>query len=259
MKNGPKAYTSEEIQTLKEDLNAFSNGDSRLLVVRYKITEPSQAVLDVVFCSMLLSNYLLIGSGSGRMTKLIDLVGVGSRFSDGQSYGALNYGRALLSGGFASFKNLKQWCHMLGLDSSDEIAGMSKYSEIQSFLQTTSTQTLSSFDLEVAEASISIGGVFDGEERFRKFEVVQKSSLATTVSCDGMTLPLQFDQVSDFNSVIVRNTISRNVIQLDMDMSRVDEFLKDFAVATKYLCNLNFMRSYPTSMQSSLERPSGVS
>ncbi len=241
---GPNAYTSEEIETLKGDLSSVKSGSSRLLLVRYKISEPSQTILDVVFSSMLLTNYLLIGSGSGRIVKLIDLVGVGKRFSDEESYGVLNYGRALLGGGFASFENLKNWCHILRLDSGEQIAGMTRFEEIRDFLETTSTSVLSSYDLEVAEASISIGGLFDGEDRFRKFDITQKSSISTQVMRDDLDLVFQFDQVSDFDSVIVRSTKSRNIVQLDMDVTRVDDFLKNFEQATKHLCDLNFMRNY---------------
>ncbi len=244
IKNGPKAYTGDETSILKRALGEVGAGTNRILIARYKIPEGSQAILDVVFSSMLLSNYLLIGSGSGKIVKLIDLVGVGRRFKDIECYAAINYGRALLGGGFASFNNLKQWCHTLGLDAGDHIMGMNRFSDVENFLQTCSTQTLVSQDLEVAEASIAMGGIFDGEERFRPFDLLQRSSIVSEVTCEDYTLPVPFDQVSDFGNVIVRTSKSKNSVQLDMDLTNMQEFLGAFAKATGHLCDLNFMRNH---------------
>ena len=243
----PNSFGDGERQKLKTDLSAVKEGRARLLVARCQLAETSQDTLDVVLSAVLLTNYLLMGSSSGRVVKLIDIVGAGERFNDIQSYATTNYLRALLTGGYAAFNHVETWCETLGLEGRNNISGMTRFADVENFLKTCSRQVLSSKDLEVAEASIALGHVFDTDERFKPFDLQQGSSLRSTVECDDISVPLYFDQVSDFDRVIIRTTKDRNIVQLDMNFTDVAAFKTSFTPASKHLYDLNFMRQYPAA------------
>lgn len=243
----PNSFGEDERDKLATDLMAVKESRARLLVARCQLAETSQETLDVVLSSVLLANYLLMGSSSGRVVKLIDIVGAAERFNDIQSYATTNYLRALLTGGYAAFSHVNTWCETLGLEGSNNITGMTRFEDVENFLKTCSRQVLSSKDLEVAEASIAMGHVFETDERFKPFDLKQSSSLRSTVECDDITVPLHFDQVSDFDRVIVRATKDRNVVQLDMNFTDIDAFRTSFTPASKHLYDLNFMRQYPVA------------
>lgn len=241
----PNSFADGEREKLSNDLMAVKDGRARLLVARCQLHETSQETLDVMLSSVLLTNYLLMGSSSGRVVKLIDVVGAGERFNDIQSYATTNYLRALLTGGYAAFSHVDTWCETLGLEGSNNITGMTRFADVENFLKTCSNQVLSSKDLEVAEASIAMGHVFDSDERFKPFDLQQSSSLRSTLQCGDLSVPVYFDQVSDFDRVIIRTTKDRNVVQLDMNFTDIDAFRSSFTPASKHLYDLNFMRQYP--------------
>lgn len=243
----PNSFAEGERDKLLADLNAVKEGRARLLVARCQLAETSQDTLDAMLSAVLLTNYLLMGSSSGRVVKLIDIVGSGDRFNDIQSYAAINYIRALLTGGYAAFNHVDRWCETLGLEGRNNITGMTRFADVENFLKTCSHQVLSSKDLEVAEASIALGHVFNTDERFKPFDLQQSSSLRSTVDCADLSLPLYFDQVSDFDRVIVRTTKDRNIVQLDMNFIDIDAFRTSFTPASKHLYDLNFMRQYPAA------------
>lgn len=243
----PNSFAEGEQEKLISDLKAVEDGRARLLVVRSQISETSQETLDILLSAVLLTNYLLMGSSSGRIVKLIDVVGVGERFNDIQSYATTNYLRALLTGGYAAFNHVETWCETLGLEGGNNISGMTRFADVETFLRTCSHQVLSSKDLEVAEATIALGSVFDADKRFKPFDLQQASSLRSTVNCVDMSLPLHFDQVSDFDRVIVRTTKDRNIVQLDINFTDIDAFKTSFEPASKHLYDLNFMRQYPAA------------
>ncbi len=241
----PNSFADGEQVKLSSDLMAAKDGRARLLIARCQLTEMSQDTLDVMLSAVLLTNYLLMGSSSGRVVKLIDILGAGERFNDIQSYAAVNYLRALLTGGYAAFNHVGTWCETLGLEGHNHIAGMSRFSDVENFLKTCSNQVLSSKDLEVAEASIAMGHVLNTDERFKPFDLQQSSSLRSTLNCGELVMPIYFDQVSDFDRVIIRTTKDRNIVQLDMNFTDIDAFRDSFTPASKHLYDLNFMRQYP--------------
>ena len=243
----PNSFAQGEREKLIGDLEAVKDGRARLLVARCQLAETSQDTLDVVLSSVLLTNYLLMGSSSGRVVKLIDIVGAGERFSDIQSYATTNYLRALLTGGYAAFNHVDTWCETLGLEGKNNISGMTRFADVENFLKTCSHQVLSSKDLEVAEASIALGHVFETDSRFKPFDLQQGSSLRSTVNCGDLSVPLHFDQVSDFDRVIIRTTKDRNIVQLDMNFTDIEAFRDSFTPASKHLYDLNFMRQYPVA------------
>ena len=249
----PNSFAAGEREKLTADLNAIQDGRARLLVARCQLSETSQETLDIVLSVVLLTNYLLMGNSSGRVVKLIDIVGTGERFSDIQSYATTNYLRALLTGGYAAFGHVETWCETLGLEGGNNISGMTRFADVETFLRTCSHQVLSSKDLEVAEATIALGSVFDSDERFKPFDLQQASSLRSQVNCGDISIPLNFDQVSDFDRVIIRTTKDRNIVQLDMNFTDIDAFRAAFTPASKHLYDLNFMRQYPVAdMQKNL-------
>jgi len=241
----PNSFGGGELDNLRKDLIAVKESRARLLVARLQLNDVTQDVLDIAASAVLLSNYLFMGSSSGRVVKLIDMVGASQRFNDIQCYGATNYFRALLTGGYAAFSRLEDWCQALGLDGSQNITGMRRFSDIENFLRTCSSQVLSSKDLEVAEAFLSIGHVFDKDARFQPFELTQGSSLRSDIKSGEQELVLRFDQVSDFDKIIIRTTKDRNIIQLDMNITDTQGFLQSFGPASTHLYDLNFMRQYP--------------
>jgi len=241
----PNSFADAEREKLSDDLMAVNDGRARLLVARCQLNETSQDTLDVMLSAVLLANYLLMGSSSGRVVKLIDIVGAGERFNDIQSYAAINYLRALLTGGYAAFSLVNTWCETLGLEGHNNITGMTRFADVENFLKTCSNQVLSSKDLEVAEASIAMGHLLNMDERFKPFDVQQSSSLRSTLTCEDVTVPVYFDQVSDFDRVVIRTTKDRNVVQLDMNFTDVNAFRQSFTPASKHLYDLNFMRQYP--------------
>lgn len=242
----PNSFAEGERVKLSDDLGAAKDGRARLLVARCQLNETSQDTLDIMLSSVLLTNYLLMGSSSGRVVKLIDIVGSGERFNDIQSYATVNYLRALLTGGYAAFSHVNSWCETLGLEGINNIAGMTRFADVENFLKTCSNQVLSSKDLEVAEASIAMGHVLNSDERFKPFDLQQSSSLRSTIQCAELSLPIYFDQVSDFDRVIIRTTKDRNIVQLDMNFTDIEAFRESFTPASKHLYDLNFMRQYPT-------------
>lgn len=242
----PNSFAEGEQVKLSNDLGAAKDGRARLLVARCQLNETSQDTLDIMLSSVLLTNYLLMGSSSGRVVKLIDIVGSGERFNDIQSYATVNYLRALLTGGYAAFSHVNSWCETLGLEGINNIAGMTRFADVENFLKTCSNQVLSSKDLEVAEASIAMGHVLNSDERFKPFDLQQSSSLRSTIQCAELSLPIYFDQVSDFDRVIIRTTKDRNIVQLDMNFTDIEAFRESFTPASKHLYDLNFMRQYPT-------------
>jgi len=243
----PNSFAPGEREKLISDLTAAKEGRARLLVARCQLGETSQDTLDIVLSAVLLTNYLLMGSSSGRVVKLIDIVGAGERFNDIQSYATTNYLRALLTGGYAAFSHVDTWCETLGLEGKHNISGMTRFADVETFLKTCSHQVLSSKDLEVAEASVALGHILETDARFKPFDLQQGSSLRSTVTCGEVEMPLHFDQVSDFDRVIVRTTKDRNIVQLDMNFTDIEAFRESFTPASKHLYDLNFMRQYPVA------------
>ena len=157
----PNSYADGELVKLRSDIDAVKEDRARLLVARLQLANTSQDDLDLAAAAVLLANYLFMGSSSGRVVKLIDMVAASDRLEDIQCYGAINYFRSLLTGGYAAFNHVEDWCQVLGLDGSKNITGMRRFSDIENFLRTCSEGVLNSKDLEVAEAYLSIGHVFD--------------------------------------------------------------------------------------------------
>ena len=243
----PNSFAQGEQKKLVNDLEAVTDGRARLLIARCQLAETSQETLDIVLSSVLLTNYLLMGSSSGRIVKLIDIVGAGERFNDIQSYATINYLRALLTGGYAAFNHVETWCETLGLEGGNNISGMSRFADVETFLRTCSNHVLNSKDLEVADATIALGSVFGSDERFKPFDLQQPSSLRSQITCGELSPSYNFDQVSDFDRVIVRTTKDRNIVQLDMNFTDIDAFRAAFTPASKHLYDLNFMRQYPVA------------
>jgi len=67
----PNSFGDGEREKLASDLASVKEGRARLLVARCQLAETSQNTLDIMLSAVLLTNYLLMGSSSGRVVKLI--------------------------------------------------------------------------------------------------------------------------------------------------------------------------------------------
>lgn len=240
-------HIEEERDELRARLQDLRQGEGRLLAFRFLLPSADPAELERAMSAALLANMIFMQSGAARILKLFQLRQAGDGFSDFEAYALANYLRALMSGGFAALENSDHWVRALYGDQPFNVEGVETYSRIRNVLRASRDGAGDDPSLRRAEGFFAIETGRPEEKRFSQFRVTALSNLSAALDVEGESHRLIFDQSANFDQIVVRNSLDRRVVFVDMDLTDLERFRTAFLPAAKRFFDFNFLKEAEAS------------